>query len=119
MIVYFSREQSRCEVALKLRQQAFGAMLIEPESAVAQLVLHAEGQVGGTYTHRHVGLLLLRLGNDGVPLLATNQIIVFHQFVFLGIVTEWYEKHGCDGQGGVYAEVGYQQALQYLFSSIL
>ena len=83
-------------------------MLIEPECTVAQLVLHAECQVGGTYTHRHVGLLLLRLGNDGVPLLATNQIIVFHQFVFLGIVTEWYEKHRSYGQHRMYTEACHQ-----------
>ena len=73
----------RSEITLELRQQALCAMLVEVEGALAKLIRHAQGKIGGTDAHRQVGHLFLCLGDDAVPITNAHQIVVFDEFVLL------------------------------------
>ena len=82
------------EIALERRQQTFVAALIELEGAVAQLSGHGQCEVGCRHAHGQIGHLLLRFGNDALPVLHANEVVVLNELVFLRIETA---RNPCDG----------------------
>ena len=81
--IYLARQLGGGEVALKPGQEPLGAALIEVEGALAQLVGHAQSQIRGTHAHRQVGRPPLSLGDNGIPVLRTHQVVILYQLIFL------------------------------------